>query len=327
MHIQPGTLGTTACALTGAVSLGAVGYCVYRLKDALGDRSVPLTAMMGSLVFAGQMVNFPIGAPVSGHLMGGVLAAIIAGPYAGCLAVALVLIVQCAMFADGGLLELGANTLHMAVVGSLGGYAVYALTKRLFHDERVGTVVGAVVASWLTVMAAAALFCVEFTWSWAGDRPYDFQSIVALMVSFHSLIGIGEALITGSVIAYVLRIQPDLIYSGTNVEAGRVRLGRTVVAGVVCALATAAFLAPFASSAPDGLEAVAQTSGFQESAQTSPALFEDYAIPALERRAGWQQISVSVAGVGGTFAVLMIALVLGRCLKAASGPLPEVPCD
>ena len=104
MHIQPGTLGTTACALTGAVSLGAVGYCVYRLKDALGDRSVPLTAMMGSLVFAGQMVNFPIGAPVSGHLMGGVLAAIIAGPYAGCLAVALVLIVQCAMFADGGLL-------------------------------------------------------------------------------------------------------------------------------------------------------------------------------------------------------------------------------
>ena len=147
------------------------------------------------------------------------------------------------------------------------------------------------------------------------------------MVSFHSLIGIGESLITGCVIAYVLRIQPDLIYNGVTSKAGAGRLRRTAIAGVVCALAVAAFLSPFASASPDGLEAVADKSGFEELARTSPAVLSDYAIPALERRAGWQQISVSVAGVGGTLAVLTIALLLGRCLTAVSGPLPEVPCD
>lgn len=106
MHIQDGVLSPVVCAATGAISLGAVSYSIHRLKQSVGDRTIPLTGMMAALVFAGQMINFPIGAPVSGHLLGGVLAATVVGPWAGCVAMTLVLFVQWALFSDGGLFAL-----------------------------------------------------------------------------------------------------------------------------------------------------------------------------------------------------------------------------
>ncbi|NOX56391.1 MAG: energy-coupling factor ABC transporter permease, partial [Planctomycetes bacterium] len=131
MHIPDGVLSTEVCVATGVVSAGAVGYSLHRMKTALADRTIPLTGMMAALVFAGQMVNFPLGVvPVSGHLLGGVLSAAVLGPWAACVAMTMVLVVQCILFADGGLMALGANVLHMAVVGGLGGYAVYVVIRR-----------------------------------------------------------------------------------------------------------------------------------------------------------------------------------------------------
>ena len=155
MHIPDGFLSNEVCIATSVVSLGAVAYSLHRMKDSLADRTVPLTGMMGSLIFAGQMVNFPIGLPVSGHLMGGVLAAAVLGPWAGCVAMTMVLVAQWALFSDGGLTALGANVLHMGVVGSMGGYAVLSGIRRLLGNGRRGSVTGAVVAAWLSVMAAA----------------------------------------------------------------------------------------------------------------------------------------------------------------------------
>lgn len=311
MHIHEGTLSIEVCAATGALSLGAVGYSLHRLKESLADRTVPTTGMMAALVFAGQMVNFPIGvAPVSGHLIGGVLASVVLGPWAGCIALTLVLVVQCFLFADGGALALGANVLNMAVVGSLGGYAVYAAIRRLLGSGARGTIVGSVVAAWLSVMAAAALFCLEFGLSHAASGDFQFLNVATLMVAFHSVIGVGEALITGSVVGFILLQRPDLIYSPALGGPRLQNAGRAVAAGIVCALAVAAFLAPFASELSDGLEAVAERTGFSRLAVERSFVFSGYdVVPA------WQKVSVSLAGILGTLAVLAVAVLLERSLS------------
>ena len=217
--------------------------------------------MLAAVVFAGQMVNFPlIGLPVSGHLLGGVLAAAVLGPWAGCLAITLVLIVQAVLFNDGGLLSLGANVLNMGVVGAWGGYAIYDSVRRWLGKGAASVVPAAVVAAWLTVLAAASLFCVEFGCS-TGSKEFSLRGIFTLMVLYHALIGVGEALITGSILGFVLSRRPDLI--SASAASSRVStVGRFVAAGMVASLAVAAFLAPFKSDHPDGLDRVSEIAGF-----------------------------------------------------------------
>lgn len=326
MHIPDGVLSNEVCLATAAASATAVGYSLHKLKNSLADRVVPLTGMMSAFIFAGQMVNFPLlGAPVSGHLMGGVLAAIILGPWAGCVSLTLVLLVQTMLFSDGGKLALGANVLHMAVIGSLGGYFVYAGIRKLFRNQNAGTVVAAVIAAWLSVMAATALFCAEFQISWLNS-DFNFGRIFALMTAFHSAIGIGEALITGVVVSFVIKQRPSFIYNPVSQPTLPARLGSGLVIGGVCALAIATFLAPFASEFPDGLEAVAERIGFSELAtESSLAMLPDYQIPLpvknWEEAPHWQRISVGLAGILGTVVVAGLAFCLGRLML----PRPSVP--
>ncbi len=335
MHIPDGVLSPEVCGVTGAISAAAVGYSLYKLRDSLADRTVPLTGMMAAMVFAAQMVNFPIalvGVPAySGHLMGGVLAAAILGPWAGCLAITLVLIVQFFLFADGGMLALGANVLNMAVVGALGGYAVLATVRRWLGGGNRGTLAGVIVAAWLSVMAAASLFCLEFYLS-HRTAEFEFSNIFTLMVTFHSAIGVGEALITGGVISFVILRRPDLIDQPESSQ-GLVRvsrnLGRTTTVGFVVALAVAAFLAPFASSHADGLEAVGEQKFKQQTEQQqTEVVFGGYEfplpVPNWEQSPVWQKISVSLAGLLGTSVVLVIALSFDRSLTRRSRNQTEV---
>ncbi len=332
MHIPDRVLSPEVCIATGVISVGAVGYGLRRLKSSLADRTVPLTGMMSALIFAGQMVNFPIslfGIPsVSGHLMGGVLAASILGPWAGCVAITLVLLVQCLLFADGGISALGANVLNMGVVGAIGGYAVLATVRKALGGGNRGTLVGVVIASWLSVVAASALFCAEFQMSYF-HRQYDLRAIFTLMVSFHSAIGIGEALITGGIISFVLMQRPDLIYQPniTHCSPGAVtRVGGTVAAGLVVALAVAAFLSPFASSYADGLEAVGERK-FSSALEHPPTtlVLPDYEVPlpisGWQESPFWQKVSVSLAGIFGTIAVAVIAWLLDQSLKPRPTPV------
>lgn len=342
MHIPDGILSPAVCAATGAVSVFSLGLCLKQLKTTLSDRTIPLTGMTAALIFAGQMVNFPLMvAPVSGHLMGGVLAAVLVGPWAGCLAVTLVLLVQCALFADGGLLALGANVLHMAVIGSLGGYAVYATIRRLLGGTQAATVAATAIASWLTVMAASALFCLEFQLSWPAQQlpgsDFSFASLFTMMVTLHSVIGLGEAVISGAVVGFVLRHRPDLIAtpagataSETSEQPARPRrlfpaAGRAVTAGIIASLAVAAFLAPFASGHPDGLESVAERTTIESlAAEPQVLVLADYEIPApvasWEAAPLWQRLSVSLAGLLGTGTVLLAAWLLGRGMKPRTEP-------
>lgn len=318
MHIADGVLSAEVCVATGVAAAGAVAYSLHRLKDSMADRTIPLTGMTAAVVFAGQMVNFPLlGTPVSGHLLGGVLAAAFVGPWAGCLAITLVLVVQCVLFADGGLTTLGANVLNMGVVGAIGGHAVYQAVRRLMKDSPAAILTGAVVASWLSVMAAAFLFCVEFRLSWPR-ADYDFGRIFTLMVAFHSAIGVGEAVITGLAISFVLQQQPALVRPLQPGSAG-VRVGRVALAGAVCALAIAAFLAPFASSYADGLDTVGQREFADRAAEPHKIVLDDYKIPlpiaGWEESAVWERVSVALAGIVGTAAVLGTALGLGWMVR------------
>lgn len=332
MHIPDGVLGPQVCAVTGALSAGAVGYSLYRLRDELADRTIPMTGMMGALIFAGQMVNFPIGVlgvpAASGHLMGGVLAAAILGPWAGCLAITLVLLVQCLLFADGGILALGANVLNMGVIGAWGGYAVMETVRRFCGKGARGTLAGVVIAAWLSVMAASAVFCLEL-WFSPGIAELNFANIVSMMVLLHSIIGVGEAIITGGVISFVLAHRPDLI-AGTPLQPAEPAaapapgvfsgIGRLVTVGLVVACVVAAFLAPFASSLEDGLETVANAE-FADRTQESPMVFVlgDYEIPAPVTEWNdsplWQKVSVSLAGLLGVAAVALTAWLFDRGMR------------
>ena len=316
MHIPDGLLDTPICLATGSVSLVAVGYSIHRLKDSLADRTVPLTGMVAALVFAGQMVNFPVAAGTSGHLVGGVLAARLLGPWAGCLALTLVLFVQKFLFNDGGLLALGPNILHMAVIGSLGGYAIQTTISRLGGDTIRARVIGVVVASWLTVMLAAVLCSIEFAIS-HFDTP-DFQPgrFLAMMMLFHAFIGVGESLISGGIVRFVSIRRPDLLHTTTPTAATGWR--KNVILGLAAALCVAIALAPLASTAPDGLESAIERSQLVTEDPGSASFFQGY--DAVLSGDGWESWSVIASGVLGTFVVFVIALVLGRPLGQTTTP-------
>ena len=320
MHIRDGILGPEVCLVTGLVSLAAVGYSLRRLRIDLEDRAVPLTGMLAAVVFAGQMVNFPlIGLPVSGHLLGGVLASVILGPWAGCLAITLVLIVQAVLFNDGGLLSLGANVLNMGVIGSWGGYAIYTTLRKWLGNGSVAALPAAVISAWLSVLAAAALFCVEFGFS-AGSKEFSLSGIFTLMVLYHALIGIGEALITGTVLSFVLSRRPDLI--PTPASAGPASdVGRFVVAGLMGALAVAAILSPLKSDYPDGLDKVAESTGIEVLNIEREGLFlEGYELPFFDQM-GWSMLATSSAGLIGTLVVFAIAFAIGKAARWNMAPL------
>lgn len=325
MHIPDGVLSPEVCAGTAAVAAGAVGYSLHRLRQSASDRVVPMTGMMAAMIFAGQMVNFPIsllGIPaVSGHLMGGVLASVVLGPWGGCVAVFIVLLVQGVLFADGGLLSLGANTLNMAVIGAWGGYGVYVFVKNRFRDPAKGVLLGSIVASWLSVLASAAVFSGEVWLSW-NVPEFDFGNLFTLMVTVHSAIGVGEALITGSIVSFLLWHRRDLIVPAGTGEPVKSSPAPLFVTAFVVALAICAFLAPFASGHPDGLESVAERTAIDQNVQEPTALFlTDYAIPlpivGWEDVPAWRRVSVALSGILGSLVIIAMGFLMSRSLPPA----------
>ncbi|OGL78161.1 hypothetical protein A3J43_01765 [Candidatus Uhrbacteria bacterium RIFCSPHIGHO2_12_FULL_54_23] len=163
----------------------------------LGREKMWQMASVGSLIFAAQMVNFPIAGGTSGHVLGGVLAALIVGPFEGLIVIALVLAVQAFAFGDGGVWALGANIINMGLVGTLGGYGLFVLAKKLMKNEKKTFLLCAGCAAWLSVVAAAGAASVELSVS--GTAP--FASVLSAMMRYHVLIGLGEMVITVGILA------------------------------------------------------------------------------------------------------------------------------
>lgn len=302
LHIPDGFLSlmvSIVCWVAAALTLAAA---ISRTNRSLGERQIPLMGVMAAFIFAAQMINFPVAGGTSGHLLGGALAAIVLGPWAGMLVMTAVIAVQALLFQDGGLLVMGANILNMGLVTAAIGYGLYRLADGRSKTVKLG-ITG--VAAWLSVMAGALLTSLQLWLS--GTSP--LQVVVPAMLGVHALIGVGEALITVSALGFILQTRPDLL--GAESESSKAGKGWILAGGLISLFVV--FLSPFASSHPDGLERVAKDLGFLQAGQAAPYnIVPDYTLPFL----GQTALSTILAGALGAITVGLVVLLISRGIKA-----------
>lgn len=258
-HIPDGFLSPPVLAGTAALSASALAVAVRRSRRELGDREVPLAGAATAFVFAAQMFNFPIAAGTSAHLLGGVLVAVLLGPWVGMLVMLAVVLVQALVFQDGGLAALGANVLNMAVVGTGGGWLVYrGLVSALGGSLRARTAAAAA-AAWASAVLIGVCVAAELALSGA------VRWVPALLVvgGVHVLVGLGEGAITAAVLLPLFRARPELMRPG---DLPATVLGRWTASGMAAAVVVAVAAALFASSRPDALEVAAERFGLQADA-------------------------------------------------------------
>jgi cobalt/nickel transport system permease protein len=210
MHMSDGLVNAPTAAAFGFVAAVGLAVAATRARADLDERTAPMAGLVTAFVFAVQMINFPILPGASGHLLGGALVAILVGPWVGSLCVAIVLVVQALLFADGGLTALGTNITNMALVGTFTGFAVAYALRRVAARSRAGLVATAFVAALVNTVVAALAFVLEYAIGGAGGAS--LGTVFALMVGMHVLVGIGEGIITAATVAAVAAVRPDLVY-------------------------------------------------------------------------------------------------------------------
>ncbi len=210
MHMSDGLVNAPTAVAFGLFAAVALAVAAGRARSDLDERTAPMAGLVTAFVFAVQMVNFPILPGASGHLLGGALVAILVGPWVGALCIAIVLVVQALLFADGGLTALGTNITNMAVVGTFAGYAVAVALRRLAARSRTGLLVTAFLAALVNTLAAALAFVVQYAIGGAGGAA--LGTVLTLMVGLHLLVGIGEGILTAATVGAVAAVRPDLVY-------------------------------------------------------------------------------------------------------------------
>ncbi|AGK61846.1 ABC-type Co2+ transport system, permease component [Archaeoglobus sulfaticallidus PM70-1] len=212
MHIPDGFLDLSIAGvfyvLTGIVFV----ISLIKAKDELDEKRVPVVGMVASAIFAAQMLNWPIPGGTSAHFVGGALAGVILGPYAGFLAMASVLIIQTLVFADGGITALGANIWNMGVVAVFVGYYVFKLL------EKKNPYLAAAVAGWLGITLAAIFAGIEIGLS--STFKYSIAVTVPVMGMWHGILGIIEGVITAGVVAYIYSTRPDILFTESKSKVG-----------------------------------------------------------------------------------------------------------
>lgn len=312
MHIPDGFLDAKTLAVTAGLAVVGVTTAVRQAKTQLPARRVPLLGVTAAFVFAAQMVNFPVAGGTSGHLLGGTLAAVLLGPSAAVLVMTAVLTLQCLIFADGGVLALGANIFNMGIVSGVGGYYVYRGMRRLLGASNLLAPIA--VAAWCGTVMAAIATAGELSLS--GVVPWSIG--VLAMAGVHAVMGVGEALITMLVVLAISRTRPEILAdSATDLPLRGV--GETVAFGLVISLGLGMFVSPLASAWPDGLEKVAGTLGFLGRAVRAPfvpALIPDYVLPGVASPA-W---ATALAGGIGTTTVFLVVMGVTRLLVPRRRP-------
>lgn len=216
MHIPDGFVGAPVSIAAGAVAIGGVAIALRQAeKDDLAART-PMTGLVAAFIFAAQMLNFPVASGTSGHLLGGLLAAVLVGPWLGSLAVSTVLVVQCLLFADGGVSALGLNIVNMAFVATFIGYGLFVAARRLLPATRTSVLAATAIAALASVLLAAVAFTIEY--ALGGNGAASLHAVAAAMGGVHFLIGIGEAVITALTVGAVLSSRPDLVYGARDVQ-------------------------------------------------------------------------------------------------------------
>jgi cobalt/nickel transport system permease protein len=207
LHAPDGFVSAPVALAMWAITILVVAYAVRRTNRHLDERAVPLLGVMAAFIFAAQMFNFPVVGGTSGHLLGGVLAAVLLGPWAATLVMTAVIAVQALIFQDGGLLIMGANIFNMGIVGTLGGYWLYRVLAGAMGGEDRSRLPAAGIAAWASVVAGSAAMAIELAIS--GVIPLEIA--MPAMVGVHALVGIGEALITVAALAFIAATRADLL--------------------------------------------------------------------------------------------------------------------
>jgi cobalt/nickel transport system permease protein len=313
MHVPDGILSAPVAVACAALSGAGVVAAAGRARARLGSRAVALMGVTAAFVFSAQMINFPVAGGTSGHVVGGVLAAVLLGPSAAVVVMTAVLAMQCLVFGDGGLLALGANVLNMAILHPVAGFALY---RAIAGSDRPGRapqparrLAAVAFASWAATVLAAATCAGEIALSGVAAPVV----VLPAMVGVHAVIGLGEAVIASLVVATILRLRPGLVGGARSPEAG----GPVpiVVLGLVPALALGLFLTPFASRWPDGLERVVERLGVEPSRMQLPAApLRDYGIPGLAA----SSLTTSLVAALGTVLVFALSVALGSWLASSS---------
>ncbi|MGA5563141.1 energy-coupling factor ABC transporter permease [Streptomyces platensis] len=362
MHVPDGFINAPVSAATGVVAAVAVAVSLRGARRELAgagpvgaaaaERTAPLAGLVAAFIFAVQMLNFPVAAGTSGHLLGGALAAILVGPYTGVLCVSVVLLMQGVLFADGGLTALGVNITDMAIVTTVVAYGLFRGLVKVLPRRRRSVTVASFVAALLSVPAAAVAFTALYALGGTADVP--LGKVFTAMVGVHLLIGIGEAAITALTVGAVIAVRPDLVYGArgltkplelrTSPLAGpadgatpaaepapvpaaaapapaRRSVRRVWLAGLAAALVCAGGVSYYASASPDGLEKVAQDHGIDRKAEDHAAKdspLADYSVKDITdpRLSGGL---AGVIGVGATLAVGTGVFVVLRRRRSAAG--------
>ena len=332
--------------ISPAVSAAITMLCARKVRQEKEMRLVPLMGVLGAFIFACQMLNFTIpGTGSSGHLGGGLILAVLLGPYAGFLVMAAVLAVQALFFADGGLLALGCNIFNMGFFSCLVAYPFIYRPLAGKHPGAGRITLACVTAAVIGLQMGAFTVVLETTASGISALP--FAQFVELMLPIHLAIGAVEGLATAAVVIFISKVQPSLLRPA-DLETGTVKKASWTVLGIfaVAALLCGAALSWFASAYPDGLEwSVAGVTGSEETrlAEPSPlhrnletvqeatAIMPDYAFPAddgantaeTEAASSIVNPETSMAGVLGS--VMIAALIFASGFLFGRKPHSRCP--
>ncbi|OEJ95876.1 energy-coupling factor ABC transporter permease [Streptomyces thermolilacinus] len=325
MHVPDGFINAPVSAAAGLVAAGAVAAGLRGARRELGgERTAPLAGLVAAFIFAVQMLNFPVAAGTSGHLLGGALAAILVGPWTGMLCIAVVLLMQGVLFADGGLTALGVNITVMGGVTVLVAYGLFRALVKVLPRTRRSVTAATFVAALVSVPASAAAFTLIYAVGGTTDVPVG--KVLAAMLGVHTLIGIGEAAITMATVGAVIAVRPDLVYGARGLTAPlKLRVGGELVdaapaarpapaavgtrkvwaAGLAASVLLAGFVSFYASANPDGLEKVAADHGIDSKVQehaTADSPLADYGVKDLTDA----RLSGGLAGTIGVGATLAL---------------------
>ena len=276
MHVPDGFMNVTMSAATGVISFGTLWAYIRSAKDLIADKFIALTGMMSALIFVLQMINFPIAAGTSGHLLGGALAVIVLGPRLGLICLSVVVIIQSLLFADGGLSALGVNVLNMAIVTSATSWFIVKYWIKFIGKNKISIVSVSVLAGILSVVFSSIAFTIQY--AIGGTISIPVGTVLLAMVTTHFIIGFGEGIITALIITLLLRVRPDLIYAYERSDENTTKVsfyGLFIILILLLSLIT-----PFASSSPDGLESVAEEFGFTQT-DGIVLLLDDYGISTV----------------------------------------------
>ena len=304
MHVPDGFMNVTMSAATGVISFGTLWAYIRSAKDLIADKFIALTGMMSALIFVLQMINFPIAAGTSGHLLGGALAVIVLGPRLGLICLSVVVIIQSLLFADGGLSALGVNVLNMAIVTSATSWFIVKYWIKFIGKNKTSIVSVSVLAGILSVVFSSIAFTIQY--AIGGTISIPVGTVLLAMVTTHFIIGFGEGIITALIITLLIRVRPDLIYAYERSDENTTKVsfyGLFIILILLLSLVT-----PFASSSPDGLESVAEEFGFTQT-DGIVLLLDDYGISAVNN----DFISTVLSALLGiTVLAIMFNLIISR---------------